>query len=156
MPYGLSVDSFLQCRRTNCSDRKSQVSIRKIDRLPHYAILPRMLFQITSRMMVIGWLALLLCGWTAGDRVIDLAFEEPDVAADTQATAEEPDNAAEHVLMPSQRVGSSAPDMLPVAPDLDAFSIAIQLTDHAALGAASPHYPPPRNTPVSFLVPLRI
>jgi hypothetical protein len=112
--------------------------------------------RLAPHIIVIGWLALLLCGWTAGDRVIDLAFEEPDVAADTQATAEEPDNAAEHMLMPSQRVGSSAPDMLTVAPDLDAFSIAVQLTDHAALGAASPHYPLPRNTPVSFPVPLRI
>jgi hypothetical protein len=114
-----------------------------------------MQFQINSHMLVIGWLALLFCGWIAGDRVIDLAFEEPDVAADTRATAEEPDNAAEHMLMPSQRVGSSAPDTLTVAPDLDAFSIAVQLTDHAALGAASPHYPPPRNTPVSFSVLLR-
>jgi hypothetical protein len=115
-----------------------------------------MQFQITSHMMVIGWFALLLCGWTAGDGVIDLAFEEPDVAADTRPTAKEPDNIAEHMLMPSQRVGSSAPDTLTVAPDRDAFYIAVQSTDHAALGVASLHYPPPRNTPFSFLFPLCI
>jgi len=107
-------------------------------------------------MLVIGWLAILICVWTSGDRVIDLVFEEPDVVPDTQATTEEPDNAAEHVLMPSQRAGHSAPDAVTAAPDLDAFSVAEQLTDHTALGAAPPHHPPPRHTSVSFSVPLRI
>ena len=70
-------------------------------------------------MLVIGWLAILACVWTTGDRVFDLVFEEPDVVADTQATADEPDNAAEHVLMPSQRADSSAPDAVTVALDLE-------------------------------------
>lgn len=107
-------------------------------------------------MLVIGWLAILLCVWTAGDQVIDLVFEEPDVVADTRATAVEPDNAAEHVLMPSQRAGSSAPDAVTVVPDLDAYSIAVTSLDHTALGAASPPHPPPRHIPGSFSVPLRI
>jgi hypothetical protein len=107
-------------------------------------------------MLVIGWLAILICVWTTGDRVIDLVFEEPDVVADTQATTEEPDNAAEHVLMPSQRAGSAASDAVTAAPDLDAVSIAVQVMDHSVLGTASPPHRPPRHTPVSFSVPLRI
>ena len=116
---------------------------------------PTMFFRMAPHMQVIGWLTLLMCLWTTGDLVIDLAFEEPNVAADTNATAEEPDNAAEHLLMPSQRVGSSAPDAVMAAPDLDAFSVAVTLTD-TALRAASPPHRPPRHTPVSFSVPLRI
>ena len=85
-----------------------------------------------------------------------MVFEEPDVTADTQATAEEPDNAAEHVLMQSQRANSSAGDAVTTALDLSALSLAERLMDRTVLKAASPHYPPPRNTPVSFLVPLRI
>ena len=107
-------------------------------------------------MLVIGWLAILVCVWTSGDRVIDLVFEEPDVVADTHATAEEPDNAAEHVLMRSWRTGSSAPDAVTAAPDLNAFSVAGQLTDNTTMGATPPHHPPPQNTPLSFSVPLRI
>ena len=109
-------------------------------------------------MLVIGWLALLICVWTTGDRVIDLVFEEPDVAADTPATADEPDNAAEHLLMPSQRAGNSAADAITAAPatDLDAFSIAVTVTDNAAPGAAPSLHRPPRSRPVSFSAPLRI
>lgn len=113
-------------------------------------------FRIAPHKLVIGWLAILVCVWTTGDLVIDLVFEESDVVADTQATVEEPDNAAEHVLMPSQRADSSALDAVTAAPDLNAFSVAGQLTDNTALGAAPPHHPPPRHTPVSFSVPLRI
>ena len=107
-------------------------------------------------MLVIGWVAILACVWTSGDRVFDLVFEAPDVVADTQATTDKPDHAAEHVLMRSQRADSSAPDAVTAAPDLNAISVAGQLTDNTALGAAPPHHPPPRNTPISFSVPLRI
>ena len=109
-------------------------------------------------MQVIGWLTLLMCLWTTGDLVIDLAFEEPNVAADTNATAEEPDNAAEHLLMPSQRVGSSTADVVAAAPpaDLEAISTALTVTGNAALRAASSNYQPPPTRPLSFSVPLRI
>lgn len=109
-------------------------------------------------MRVIGWLTLLICVWTTGDLVIDLVFEEPDVAADTHATAEEPDNAAEHLLMPSQRVGSPTADVIATTPaaDLDACSIALTMMDHAALRAATSHHRPPANRPVSCSTPLRI
>lgn len=107
-------------------------------------------------MLVIGWLAILMCVWTSGDQVIDLVFEEPDVVADTQATTEEPDNAAEHVLMRSPRVGHSAPDAVTAAPDFEAVSVAGHLTDHTALRAAPPPHQLPPHTPGSFPVPLRI
>ena len=115
-----------------------------------------MLFRIVPHMLVIGWLAILICVWTSGDRVIDLVFEEPDVVADTHAAAEEPDNAVEHLLMPSPRAGSSVSDAVMAEPDLDIFSIAAKLTDNTALEAASSHYRPPPTRPVSCSVPLRI
>ena len=83
-------------------------SLSEFDSGPHSAILSGMHFRIAPHMFVIGWLAILACVWTTGDRVIDLVFEELDVVADTQATTDEPDNAAEHVLMPSPRGDSSA------------------------------------------------
>ena len=107
-------------------------------------------------MFVIGWLAILACVWTAGDRVFDLVFEVPDLVADTQAATDEPDNAAEHVLLPSQRASSSASDPVTVAPDLAAVSVAVTLTNYTALEPAPPHHPPPRHAPVAFSVPLRI
>ena len=111
-------------------------------------------FRIAPHMLVIGWVAILACIWTSGDRVIDLAFEAPDVVVDT--TAEEPDNAAEHMLMRSQRTCSSAPDAVTAAADLDASAVAVTLTAHTALRAAAFHHPPPRYKPSSFSVPLRI
>ena len=113
---------------------------------------------MAPHMRVIGWLTLLISLWTTGDLVHDLAFEEPNVATDTQATAEEPDNAAEHLLMPSQRVGNSTTDVVAAAPpaDLDALSTALTLTDNAALRAATSNYQPPPTRPLSFSVPLRI
>ena len=109
-------------------------------------------------MRVIGWLTLLICMWTAGDLVIDLVFEEPDVAVDIHATSEEPDNAAEHLLIPSQRGGSSTADAIAaiLAADFDACFITLTMTDHAVLRAATSHHRPPRSSPVSCSTPLRI
>ena len=117
-----------------------------------------MFFRMAPHMRVIGWLTLLICLETTGDLVHDLAFEEPNVATDTHATAEEPDNAAEHLLMPSQRVGSSTADVVAAAPpaDLDAISTALTVMGNAALRAASSNYQPPPTRPLYFLVPLRI
>ena len=111
---------------------------------------------MAPHMRLIGWLTLLICLSTTGDLVIDLAFEEPNVAAETHATAEEPDNAAEHLLMHSQRMSSSVLDAVMAAPDLDVFSTVGTVMDNRALGAVSPPYRPPRLTPVSFSAPLRI
>lgn len=107
-------------------------------------------------MLVIGWIAILVCLWTVGDQVVDLVFEEPDVVADIQATTEEPDNAAEHVLMPSPRADSSATDAVTVVLDLEALSVVGPLTGHTALRPAPSHHPPPRHAPIAFSIPLRI
>ena len=107
-------------------------------------------------MLVIVWLSILACVWTAGDRVFDLVFEEPDLVADTQAATDEPNNAAEHVLMPSPRADSSATDAVTVALDLETWSVVGPLTGHTALKPPPSHHPPPRRAPIAFSVPLRI
>lgn len=58
-----------------------------------------------SQFLIVGWLAILLAGVITGDLVVDLAFEFPEFSNSTGAgpVSEEPDNSAEHVLMPSQR-----------------------------------------------------
>ena len=113
---------------------------------------------MVPHMRVIGWLTLLICLWTTGDLVHDLAIEEPNVAADAQATAEEPDNAAEHLIMPSQRVGNSTTDVVAAAPpaDFDAISTVLTSITNAALRAVSSNHQPPPPRPLSFSVPLRI
>jgi len=109
-------------------------------------------------MLIIGWLALLTCLWTTGDLVVDLVFETPDTASDADASAEAPDNAAEHLLMPSERADHSSTGTLTSASatDFDASTLAVTAPDNAALKAASFPHPPPRSSPASFSVPLRI
>jgi hypothetical protein len=109
-------------------------------------------------MRIFGWLTLLICLGTTGDLVHDLAFEEPNQAADTQTTAEEPDNAAEHLLIPSQRIGRSSTDIVVATPpaDLGTISTAVAITNHTALRATSSHYQPPPTRALFFSVPLRI
>lgn len=106
--------------------------------------------------MVMSWLALVICLSTTGDFVIDLVFEEPDVAADARAATEEPDNAAEHLLMPSQGAGGSAADAGTAAADLDASAITVTVIGAAAPRAVLRLHPPPRTRPVSFSTPLRV
>ena len=106
-------------------------------------------------LLVMSWLALVICLSTTGDFVIDLVFEEPDVAADAQAATEEPDNPTEHLLMPSHCVGGSAADAGTAAPSPDFDASAVTVT---ALGAARATllHPPLRTRPVSLSTPLRI
>ncbi len=111
---------------------------------------------MVPHMRVFGWLTLLICLGTTGDLVHDLAFEEPNVATDDQATADEPDNAAEHVLMPSPRADSSATDAVTVVLDLETLSVVRPLTGHTALKTTPSSHPPPRHAPIAFSVPLRI
>ena len=108
--------------------------------------------------LVMSWLALVICLSTTGDFVIDLVFEEPDVAADAQAATEEPDNPAEHLLMPSHCGGGSAADAgtAAPAPDLDASAITVRALGDATPRAALRLHPPLRTRLVSFSAPLRI
>jgi len=117
-----------------------------------------MIFQVAAHMRIIGWLTFVICLGATGDLVHDLAFEEPNVATDDEATAGDPDNAAEHLLMPSQRVVHSTTDIVAATPptDLDAISTALTLTNHTVLKAAFSKYKPPSITPFFFSVPLRI
>ena len=111
---------------------------------------------LTRHIRLIGLLTLTLCLWSVGDLVVDLAFEAPIEAIDLQGAAEEPDNAAEHVLMPSQRADNSTDVTLDFSADLDSSIGAVTVPTHAAgIAAPSIEYPP-RDCPVSFSVPLRI
>lgn len=104
-----------------------------------------------------GWLALVLCLSSAAELVIDLAFEAPEVAAEEDAASSDPDNAAEHVLMPSQREdGVAVHDISAPALDLLVSEPLVQFVDGEQVEAHSTSPPPPRRRPVSFNVPLRI
>jgi len=109
-------------------------------------------------MPVIGWLALLVCLWTTGDLVVDLAFEVPEVISDAGVSSEAPDNAAEHLLMPSAQADRLTAGSLAATPaaDFDASSIVVATAGNAASRAAPPLGYPPRNKPVSLSSPLRI
>lgn len=113
---------------------------------------------VRPQMFVFGCLALLICLSTTADLVIDLVFEEPEVAFKTDAAAEVPDNAAEHVLMPSERTTGSTEDTFtpPLQLDLDAFSVVVTVASLATPRAVPSLHHPPRNRPVAFSVPLRI
>ena len=94
-----------------------------------------------------------------GDLVIDLALEEAAVEAstDTAALPEAPDDAAEHVLMPSHK-GDSLASVSPAAPSA-ALAVALASTwlPTQATRRAGPIYErPPRSSPVPFPLPLRI
>lgn len=117
-----------------------------------------MFFRVTPYMRVIGYLTLLMCFWTTGDLVVDLVFEEPNLALNPQGTTDEPDNAAEHLLMMSQRADGSGTDTLAAdfSGDLLTISTAFIFTNSAALQAAVPPKHPPPTSSRSFSVPLRI
>ena len=111
---------------------------------------------LTRHLRLIGPLTLILCLWSVGDLVVDLAYEAPIAAIDLQGAAEEPDNAAEHVLIPSLRADNSTDITLAFSADLDS-SIGVGTVPTHAAGIAAPSVDyPPRNSPVLFSVPLRI
>ena len=117
-----------------------------------------MSFRFTQQRKVIGWLTLLLCLWSTGDLVVDLVFEDPDVTADASVPAEEPGNAAEHLLLPTQRTGHSAADTIAAAPTVGpaVLSTAFTLPDNASSRASSSYHQPPPTGHLSLSVPLRI
>lgn len=117
-----------------------------------------MSFRLPQHLKMIGCLTLLLCFWSTGDLVVDLVFEEPDVIADASAPAEEPGNAAEHMLMPTQRADHSTGDSLASNPatDLAMLSTAFILPDDQALRASLSNHQPPPISSLPPIVPLRI
>lgn len=111
---------------------------------------------LTRHIQLVGLLTLSLCLWSVGDLVVDLAFESPMAPIDLQGAAEEPDNAAEHVLMPSQRADHSTDITLALSADLDSSIGVVTVSAHTAGRAAPSVAYPARNSSVSFSVPLRI
>jgi hypothetical protein len=109
-----------------------------------------------SHFLMVGWLAILLAGIITADVVVDVAFESPEIS-DGGPVSEEPDNSAEHVLMPSQRgdhLGDFTPHQL-IAP----IAASIQLQPHLVYATGWPpayfsDYSSPRGP--SFLLALRI
>lgn len=122
------------------------------------SILPIMYVRRVSHVLCLAWLALFLSVWTTADLVIDLVFEEQEVVAEANGATEDPDDVAEHLLMPSERVSNLAQNTVtaPQTPDLEIFSFAIPVSGITASNADPPPLPLPRNNPVSFSVPLRI
>ena len=115
--------------------------------------------QIVRRIGVIAWLTLAASLAVTADLVIDLAFEDAHIqaAADASAVPEAPDNAAEHILMPSEKADHLAAawqvDMAaPPQVTLRANSAPPFLTGRASLI----HERPPRSSPVPLPLPLRI
>ena len=111
--------------------------------------------------LVISWLALLISVAVTVDTVIDLAFEQPDVVTASNAASDpgEPDNATEHVLLPSQRADGpdSVPPVLAHSVDFEASFTSPHLTGAVAATRAGPRLEwPIRNSPIAFLRPLRI
>lgn len=108
---------------------------------------------------MIAWLTLAASLMVTGDLVIDLAFEETEVqtAADTASQPEAPDNAAEHILMPSQKGGSLfVLGHVDVAPAPQTMLIAVFLSSPPSERAGRIHERPPRSSPIPRPLPLRI
>jgi hypothetical protein len=109
---------------------------------------------------MIAWLALALSLAMTGDLVIDLVFEEPDLSttADASSMPEEPDNAAEHILMPSQKTDSPGGIAWPawawVA--FEVILMSVCLPSLPSKRAAPLHERLPCSSPVPLLLPLRI
>jgi hypothetical protein len=107
-------------------------------------------------MLLIAWIAIFSSVWTTGDLVIDLVFEEAPEAAATSQPVDEPDNAAEHILLPSTTTDDSL-TILKWDTGLDpaAVSLVTISTPHL-LFERSTQFRLPREAPISFSVPLRI
>jgi hypothetical protein len=107
-------------------------------------------------MVLIAWIAIFLSVWATGDLVIDLVFEEPPVAAGTSQPIDEPDNAAEHILLPATTAGGSL-TVLKWDTGLDPASDSlVTASTPRLLFEKSAEFRLPREAPISFSVPLRI
>lgn len=67
-------------------------------------------FKTAPLFLTVTWLAIVLAGVISGDLVVDLSFESSALSdvSGAEPISEEPDNSAEHVLMPSPAGDSSA------------------------------------------------
>lgn len=118
-----------------------------------------MLRLASSRLMLVGWLAVFLSLSTAGDFVVDLVFEEPDLVS--EASVEIPEgllDPAEHLLVTSAGFAAWSSDASTVLPLVEWFGDGALL--HAVLSSQFPVIPlshsPPQQASGSFSIPLRI
>ncbi|MCW5800112.1 MAG: hypothetical protein KIT40_16570 [Nitrospira sp.] len=113
-----------------------------------------------SWLLLFSWLAIFIAGMISADLVVDLAFESPDLSetSDAAPLTEEPDNSAEHVMMPTHGFGSQVGlSSLQVIASIDP----IPLNSVAPLSHASTRSCPGlghcvSSQPPSFLLALRI
>jgi len=115
-----------------------------------------MLSRVRTYLVPISWMALILCLFVTGDRVDDLVFEVPDIVSGLDASSEEPDNATEHLLMPSERSDDSSGITASPTADIDSGATVLAVTVSPTLRTVPSLDHPPRNRPVSFSIPLRI
>lgn len=117
-------------------------------------------FKTAQLFVLLSWLAIFLVGVVSGDRVVDVAFEAPEFSDRSGAgpVSEEPDNSAEHVLMPSSttdhRAGFTA---LQVVSHIDATIISPEpaLSHLSGMSRPESRYSSRSRAP-SFLLALRI
>jgi hypothetical protein len=115
-----------------------------------------MLRTTVCHMVLIAWVAILLSVWTTGDLVIDLVFEEAPAATATSESVDEPDNAAEHILLPSTTTDDSL-TVLRWDTSLDPAAVSlVTILTPRLLFERTTHFRLPREAPISFSVPLRI
>lgn len=108
---------------------------------------------------MVGWLAILLAGIITADFVVDVAFESPEISdgSGVGPVSEEPDNSAEHVLMPSQRgdhLGDFSPVHLIAPVDVSILPLQPHLHATGLPFAYFSYFSSPRGP--SFLLALRI
>lgn len=116
-----------------------------------------MIFGLSRYIRLLGWCTLLLCLWSTGDLVVDLVFEEPETISDLQGAAEDADNAAEHVLIPSARAGDVSADTMAIPITASVEHVTPPLPDPSTFQTAFLRHPPPcEDSGSSFSVPLRI
>ncbi len=118
-------------------------------------------FKTAPLFLTITWLAIVLAGVISGDLVVDLSFESSPLSgvSGAEPISEEPDNSAEHVLMPSPAGDSSAGatplqlisqfDATVIPPEPSSLSYVSGMSVPASSYAS-------RSRPPSFLLALRI
>jgi hypothetical protein len=120
------------------------------------AILTSTVRRTAYHMVLISWIAIFSSVWTTVDLVIDLVFEEAPEAAGRSQPVDEPDNAAEHILLPSTTTDDS-PTVLKWDTGLDPAAVSlVTISTPRLLFERSAQFRLPREAPISFSVPLRI
>ncbi|MDP9132879.1 MAG: hypothetical protein M3M98_07085 [Nitrospirota bacterium] len=115
---------------------------------------------MAQRTGMIAWLTLAISLVITGDLVMDLAFEGPDLStsADASSIPEEPENAAEHILMPSQKTEAPSGIGWPagISPAVQTAFLSTYLPSPVMQRAGPIPDRRTRSSPLPLLLPLRI